>query len=130
MSDGPNSILIKILNLLNKDISNQLAFLFNQSFSSGIFPSIFKTSIFIPIYQKCSKLESFNYRPISLLSNVAKILERLMYNRLYNFLQKKKSYFYFNLVFVRNTLPLMLSFILQIKLDMRLIKVTMLVESL
>ena len=91
MSDGPNSILIKILNLLNKDISNQLALLFNQSFSSGMFPSIFKTSIFIPTYQKCSKLECSNYRPISLLSNVDKALERLMYNRLYNFLEKKKS---------------------------------------
>ena len=36
-SDGPNSIPIKILKLLNKDISDQLATLFNQSFSSGIF---------------------------------------------------------------------------------------------
>ena len=36
-SDGPNNIPIKILKLLNKDISDQLATLFNQSFSSGIF---------------------------------------------------------------------------------------------
>ena len=80
-SDGPNSIPIKILKLLNKDIFDQLAILFNQSFSSGIFPSI-KTSKIIPIYKKleCSKLECSNYRPISLLSNIDKILERLMYN--------------------------------------------------
>ena len=128
-SDGPSSIPIKILKLLNKDISDQLAILFNQSFSSGIFPSILKTSKIIPIYKK---LECSNFRPISLLSNIDKILERLMYNRLYNFLEKKKkkSYFHFNLIFVRNTQPLMLWFISQIKLDMRLIKVTMLVESL
>ena len=108
-SDGPNSIPIKILKLLNKDISDQLAILFNQSFSSGIFPSILKTSKVIPIYKKGSKLECSNYIPISLLSNVDKILKRLMYNRLYNFLEKKKkSYFHSNLVFVRNTLPLML----------------------
>ena len=37
-SDGPNSIPLKILKLLNKEISDQLAILFNQSFSSGIFP--------------------------------------------------------------------------------------------
>ena len=36
-SDGPNSVPIKILKLLNKDISDQLAILFNQSFSSGYF---------------------------------------------------------------------------------------------
>ena len=51
-SDGPHSIPIKILKLLNKDISDQLAILFNQSFSSGIFPSILKTSKIIPIYKK------------------------------------------------------------------------------
>ena len=36
--DGPNSIPTKILKLLNKGISEQLAIVFNQSFSSGIFP--------------------------------------------------------------------------------------------
>ena len=92
-SDGPNSIPIKILKLLNKDISDQLAILFDQSFSSGIFPSILKTSKIIPIYKKGSKLEFSNYRPISLLSNIDKILERLMYNRLYNFLEKKEIIF-------------------------------------
>ena len=89
-SDGPSSIPIKILKLLNKDISDQLAILFNQSFSSGIFPSILKTSKIIPIYKK---LECSNFRPISLLSNIDKILERLMYNRLYNFLEKKEIVF-------------------------------------
>ena len=75
-SDGPNSIPIKILKLLNKDISDQLAILFNQFFSSSIFSSILKTSKMIPIYKKDSKLECSNYRPISLLSNFHKILER------------------------------------------------------
>ena len=41
-SDGPDSIPIKILKLLNKDISDQLAILFNHSFPSGIVPSIWK----------------------------------------------------------------------------------------
>ena len=56
-NDGPNSIPIKILKLLNKDISDQLAILFNQSFSSGIFPSILKTGKIIPILKKGSRLE-------------------------------------------------------------------------
>ena len=80
-SDWRNSIPMKILKLVNKDISDQLAFLFNQSFSSGIFPSILKTSKIIPIYKKDSKLECLNYRPIFLLSNIDKILVRLMYKR-------------------------------------------------
>ena len=92
--DGPNSIPIKIPKLLNKEISDQLAILFNQPFSSGIFPSILKTSKIIPIYKKGSKLECSNYRPISLLSNIDKILERLMYNRLYNFLERKRNHIF------------------------------------
>ena len=52
-----------------------------------------KTSKIIPIYKKGSKLECSNYRPISLLSNIDTILERLMYNRLYNFLEKKEIIF-------------------------------------
>ena len=63
-SDGPNSIPIKNLKLLNKDISDQLAILFNQSFSSDIFPSILKTGKIIPMYKKDSKLECSNYSPI------------------------------------------------------------------
>ena len=81
------------MKLLNKDISDHLAILFNQSFFSGILPSILKTNKIIPIYKKGSKLECSNYRPISLLSNFDKILERLIYNRLYNFLGKKEIIF-------------------------------------
>ena len=103
-SDGPNSIPIKILKLLNKEISDQLAILFNQSFSSGIFPSILKTSKIIPIYKKGSKLECSNYRPISLLSNIDKVLERLMYNRLYNFLERKRNHIFSSIWFSSETL--------------------------
>ena len=52
-----------------------------------------KTSKIIPIYKKGSKLECSNYKPISLLSSIDKVLGRLMYNRLYNFLEKKEIIF-------------------------------------
>ena len=84
-SVGPNSIPTKILKLLKNDISSQLSEIFNISFSSGIFPSILKTAKVIPIHKNNSKLDFSNYRPISLLSNIQKILKRLMYNRMYKF---------------------------------------------
>ena len=81
----PNSIPTKILKLLKNDISSQLYELFNISFSSGVFSSILKTAKIISIHKNNSKQDFSNYRPISLLSNIEKNLERLMYNRMYKF---------------------------------------------
>ena len=72
---------------MSNDISTQFTELFNLSFSEGVFPSIVKTCKVIPVYKKDSQRNCFNYRPISLLSNIDKIFERIMYNRLYEFLE-------------------------------------------
>ena len=55
--------------------------------STGIHPDLLKIAKTIPIYKKGSKLVTSNYRPISLLSNLNKILEKLMFNRVYKFLE-------------------------------------------
>ena len=49
-------------------------------------PSVLKTAKVVPVFKKDSKLDYRNYRPISLLSNIEKILEKLMYKRLHTFL--------------------------------------------
>ena len=56
-SCGPFSIQNKILILLKKDTLKQLANLFNLSFSSGSFPSIFKTAKIVPAFKKDFKLD-------------------------------------------------------------------------
>ena len=53
------------------------------------FPSVLKTAKVIPIFKKYSKLDHSNYCPISLLSNIEEILEKLMYRRLYTLLDNK-----------------------------------------
>ena len=53
---------------------------------TGVFPSVFKTVKVVPAFKKESKLNYSNYPPISLLSNIEKILEKLLCKRLYNFL--------------------------------------------
>ena len=57
-----------------------------MSFSTRQFPSVLKIAKIIPIHKKQSKVDYTNYRPICLLSNVEKIIEKLMYKGLSNFL--------------------------------------------
>ena len=92
-SCGPNSIPTKNLHLQDQ-ISNHLATICNLSFTTGVFPAILKTAKVIPIRKKNSKLEVSNYRPISLLSNIDKIFEKLMHSRLTEFLEGKQILYY------------------------------------
>ena len=77
---------------MKNDISDQLAVFFKFSFTCGSFRTILKTSKVTAIYKKDSKLKCFNYRPISLLSNIDKILERIVHNRLDKLFEDKLVY--------------------------------------
>ena len=85
---APNSIPSDILHSLKKDISYPLSKIFNLSLSTDVYLDILK--IAIPIFKKGCQRTTSNYRPISLLSNLNKILEKLMFNRVYTFLNKYK----------------------------------------
>ena len=80
-----------ILHLLKDQICIPLKHIFNLSFTNGQHPDILKISKAIPIYKKGSRLLVSNYRPISLLSNLNKIMEKLVHHRLYKFLEESKS---------------------------------------
>ena len=61
----------------------------NLSFSTGIYPTQLKLAKVIPTFKnKGDPLLVSNYRPISLLSNVNKIFERIVHKRLYSFINK------------------------------------------
>ena len=59
-----------------------------MSFQTGVFPSSMKLAKIIPIFKSGSKAEFNNYRPISLLSQFSKILEKLYNKRLEQFVDK------------------------------------------
>ena len=78
---GPNCIPYRIIFLLRNETSKQLADLFNSVSWLVFFHLVF-------VFKKNLKLYYSNNCPISLLSNIEKILEPLMYKRFYTFLSK------------------------------------------
>ena len=80
-----------ISNILLKEIIDPLAKvlveIFNKSMTTGEFPSIMKLAEVVPLYKSKEHYLESNYRPISLLTTISKILEKIMYQRVYSFLQ-------------------------------------------
>ena len=69
-------------------ITQILAKIFNKSFEEGTFPDKLKSTIVFPIHKADSKMITSNYRPISILPIISKILEQIMYKRLTDFTSK------------------------------------------
>ena len=64
--------------------------LINLSFSVGKFPTILKLGQILPFHKRDDKSNCNNYRPISLISNLSKIIEKIVYSRLYLFLEQEE----------------------------------------
>ena len=63
---------------------------FNLSLRSGYIPDSYKCAKVIPIFQSGSKSEFTNYRPISLLSSFSKLLEKIIAQQIFRYLNKFK----------------------------------------
>lgn len=67
-----------------------LTCLFNETFDKGQIPGLWKKAIITPILKKgCNNLV-INYRPISIISHVVKILEKIIFKRIFNFIKSNK----------------------------------------
>ena len=92
-STGPASIPSTILQHMCQELATPLCWIANISFITGIHPDKLKIAKIIPIFKKGSKLIPSNYRPISLLSNINKIMEKLVYSRVFSFLDTNKIFY-------------------------------------
>ncbi|CAB4031005.1 Hypothetical predicted protein [Paramuricea clavata] len=85
-STGLDKISTKLIKQAGDTITESLLEVFNLSLRTGIFPDDWKFAKVTPIYKSENKTLCENYRPISVISNIAKIFEKLVCRQLNTFL--------------------------------------------
>ena len=109
-SSGHDGISNLLLKELSDVISHPLSIIFNCLIESGVFPDLMKIADVIPLHKSGNVHVVDNYRPISLLMTVSKILEKIMYTRVYTFLNTTNQiYMTVSMVFEANILANMQS---------------------
>nr|XP_027222593.1 uncharacterized protein LOC113814735 [Penaeus vannamei] len=89
-SAGHDEIPIKLFKKIAPYIAHVLVDIFNASFQTGTFPDTLKIAKVIPIFKAGDKNSINNYRPISMLSTLAKLLEKLALRRLEEYCKRNK----------------------------------------
>ena len=85
-SSGYDGISNHLLKLICHSICKPLSIICNRSMNEGVFPTSMKLAEILPLYKKGDEHLVDNYRPISLLITISKVLEKVLYKRVYNFL--------------------------------------------
>ena len=86
-SHGHDKISNTLLKDMGKSLSYPLGKIFNQSLTQGVFPDRMKLAEVIPLYKGKEHDLIINYRPISLLMTISKLLEKIVYKRVYAYLK-------------------------------------------
>ena len=92
-SCGPDKISSILLKRLANYIVTPLTVMINQSLCTGTFPDKLKLAKVIPLYKKGDNHVFDNYRPISLLSTVSKIFEKVVFIQVYDYFCANQLFF-------------------------------------
>jgi hypothetical protein len=90
---GHDDIRLGPLKSVFLSINEPLTYICNLSLNQGVFPDILKIANVIPLYKKDDPMSFNNYRPVSLLCSLSKVLEKIMYTRVISFLDDNKILF-------------------------------------
>ncbi len=88
-ASGPDCIPVVVLKICSPELSYVLAKLFNKCLKESCFQDCWKVSSVVPVFKNVGERStSKNYRPVSLLSVVSKVFEKLVNNRIVDHLEK------------------------------------------
>ena len=87
-SVGKDSVDVRVLKKAAQIVSPYLKTAFNKCISEGVFPQSMKIAKVVPIFKAGEKNLPSNYRPISILGNLSKVFEKVIHERLMNYLEK------------------------------------------
>lgn len=85
-ASGIDKITIKIVKMIGHLIAKPLTHILNNCIENAIFPDHFKKAEILPIFKAGNKELTTNYRPISLISNFAKVFEKAIKSRIVAFI--------------------------------------------
>ena len=88
---GCDGISPKLLKQCSLSLYRPLPYLFSLSLSQSYLPLEWRTHLIKPVFKSGDKNSLKNYRPISLLPVVSKVLEKLVYNRIVDFISSSMS---------------------------------------
>ena len=94
-STGCDNISAKFLKDAAGVISTPLTHIINLSLQTSTVPSLFKKARVVPLFKKGDRNKEGNYRPVSILPVISKILERIVFNQLHGYLNKNNLIFEF-----------------------------------
>ena len=86
---GIDGISNRLIKCTSKSIFKPLALLFNLPLRNSCFPNCWKEANVIPLFKKGDAKSPSNYRPVSLLSCIGKLMERIIFKYMYNFLHER-----------------------------------------
>ena len=88
-STGYDNLSMHFIKQINDEICFPISIIINKSIVEGKVPDSLKIAEIIPVYKSKEKNIIDNYRPISILPPISKILEKIIHKRLYRFISKK-----------------------------------------
>ena len=85
---GHDEISIRMIKICDEALVKPLSLIYKNCIDTGVFPDIWKKSNIVPVYKRGDKQIIDNYIPISLLPICGKILEKILLNLIYEFLEE------------------------------------------